>query len=144
MDEIDKLLSEIKADDRKTAKIPSQQPKAPPIQPISDLDRLLAEVQADFNNLPTASKSLKNNSPAIDNILSQVKADCDEQDRAESQIKQQQLEAEKLKQIETLKTRAKEWLKQLDPLSTEGLWFERFAESYPTKIEAAINYLQEY
>lgn len=143
MDEIDKLLSQIKADDREPTKIPKQSPKTPPIQPSSDLDRLLAEVQADFNNPPTAPKSLKNDSPAIDNVLSQVKADYEQQDRAQSQLKQQQLQAEQLKQIETLKTRAKEWLKQLDPLSTEGLWFERFAESYPTKIEAAINYLQE-
>lgn len=143
MDEIDKLLSEIKADDRKSAKIPARQPKAPPVQPNFDLDRLLAEVQADFNTLPTASRSLKNDSPAIDSILSQVKADRDEQDRVRSQLKQQQLQAEQLKQIETLKLRAKSWLKQLDPLSTEGLWFERFAEGYPTKLEAAINYLQE-
>lgn len=143
MDEIDKLLSEIQADDRQSAKIPDRQPKTPPIQPISDIERLLAEVQSDFNNLPTASKSLKNDSPAIDSMLSQVKADCEEQDRVQSQNEQQQLQAEKLKQIETLKLRAKTWLKQLDPLSTEGLWFERFAEGYPTKLEAAINYLQE-
>ena len=143
MDEIDKLLSQIKADARETTKIPKPSPKTPPIQPISDLDRLLAEVKADFNNPPTASKSLKNDSPAIDNILSQVKADYEQQDQAQSQLKQRQLQVEQLKQIETLKTRAKEWLKQLDPLSTEGLWFEKFAESYSTKIEAAINYLQE-
>lgn len=143
MDEIDKLLSKIQADDRKSAKIPDRQPKVPPTQPASDIDRLLAEVNADFNTLPTASRSLKNDSLGIDNILSQVKADREEQDRVQSQNEQQRLQAEKLKQIEALKLHAKTWLKQLDPLSTEGLWFERFAEGYPTKLEAAINYLQE-
>ncbi len=144
MDEIDKLLSQIEASNRKNTKIPKQQPKAASLQPSSDIDSLLAEVQADFTNLPTTSNSLKNDSPAIDSILSQVKANYEEQGQARLQLKQQQLEAEQLKQIETLKTRAKEWLKQLDPLSTEGLWFERFAEGYPTKIEAAVNYLQEF
>lgn len=152
MDEIDKLLSKIQTDDRQSAKLPKQQPKAPPIQPTSDIDRLLAEVQVDLNTLPTASKSLKNDSLEIDSILSQVKADREEQDRVrsplalhsvQSQNEQQRLQAEKLKQIEALKLHAKTWLKQLDPLSTEGLWFERFAEGYPTKLEAAINYLQE-
>lgn len=142
MDAIDKLLSQIKADDREPAKIPKPQPKTPPLAPSSDIDNLLAEVHSDFAK-PATSKSLKDDPPVIDNILSQVKASYKQQDQERSQLKQQQLQAEQLKQIETLKLRAKTWLKQLDPLSTEGLWFERFAEGYPTKLAAAINYLQE-
>lgn len=151
MDAIDKLLSQIKADDGEPAKIAKPQPKTPPLAPSSDIDNLLAEVHADFAK-PATSKSFKNDPPVVDNILSQVKASYKEQDQersplalhsVQSQIKQQQLQAEQLKQIETLKIRAKSWLKQLDPLSTEGLWFERFAEGYPTKLAAAINYLQE-
>ena len=142
MDAIDKLLSQIKADDGQSAKITKPRPKTPPLQPISDLDSLLAEVQADLAK-PVTAKSLKNDLPVIDNILSQVKASYKEQDQERLQLKQQQLQAEQLKQIETLKLRAKAWLKQLDPLSTEGLWFERFAEGYPTKLAAAINYLQK-
>ena len=133
MDAIDKLLSQIKADDREPAKIAK-----PPLAPSSNLDNLLT----DFDK-PTTSKSLKNDSPVIDDILSQVKASYKQQDQEQSQLKQQQIQAEQLKQIEMLKLSAKAWLKQLDPLSTEGLWFERFAEGYPTKLAAAINYLQE-
>ena len=133
MDAIDKLLSQIKADDREPAKIAK-----PPLAPSSNLDNLLT----DFDK-PTTSKSLKNDSPVIDDILSQVKASYKKQDQEQSQLKQQQIQAEQLKQIEMLKLSAKAWLKQLDPLSTEGLWFERFAEGYPTKLAAAINYLQE-
>ncbi len=136
MDAIDELLSQIKADDRESAKIAK-----PPLAPGSDLENLLG-VHADFAK-PTTSKSLKNDSPVIDNILSQVKASYKQQDQEQSQLKQQQIQAEQLKQIETLKFRAKAWLQQLEPLSTEGLWFERFAEGYPTKLAAAINYLQE-
>jgi hypothetical protein len=151
MDAIDQLLSQIKADDKEPEKITNPQTKTPPIQPISDIDSLLAEVHADLAK-PVTPKSLKNDSPVIDNILSQVKASYKEQDQersplalhsVQSLLNQQQLQAEQLKQIETLKLRAKAWLKQLDPLSTEGLWFERFAEGYPTKLAAAINYLQE-
>ncbi len=142
MDAIDKLLSQIKADDGQSAKIAKPQPKTPPLAPSSDIDNLLAEVHADFAK-PVTSKYLKNDPPVIDNILSQVKDSYKEQDQERLQLKQQQLQAEQLKQIETLKLRAKAWLKQLDPLSTEGLWFERFAEGYPTKLAAAINYLQE-
>lgn len=151
MDAIDKLLSQIKADDGEPAKIAKPQPKTPSFQPISDINSLLAEVHADLAK-PVTTKSLKNDSPVIDDILSQVKASYKEQDQersplalhsVQSQLKQQQLQAEQLEQIETLKLRAKAWLKQLDPLSTEGLWFERFAEGYSTKLAAAINYLQE-
>ncbi len=142
MDSIDELLSQIKANNSQPASLPKQQPKATPLQPKADIDDILAEVKTDLSNLPE-SKSSTNNSSSIDNILSKVKANYDEQNQAQSQLKQQQLQAEELKQIETLKLHAKSWLKQLDPLSTEGLWFERFAEGYQTKLEAAINYLQE-
>lgn len=142
MDSIDELLSQIKANNSQPANLPKQQQKAAPLQPNADIDNLLAEVKTDFSNLPE-SKSSISNSLSIDNILSKVKANYEEQDQARSQLKQQQLQAEELKQIETLKLQAKSWLKQLDPLSTEGLWFERFAEGYRTKLEAAINYLQE-
>ncbi len=146
MDSIDRLLSQIKDDNRelpKTPKLPKdRQPTVDFIQPNSDIDSLLAEVEADRLNLPATSNSSIDNSPIIDNILSQVKANYHEQDRVRAQNEQQQLQAEQLKRIEKLKLQAKDWLKQLDPLSTEGLWFERFAEGYPTKLEAAINYLQ--
>ncbi len=142
MDEIDKLLSQIKADYQESLKTPKQ-PETLSIQPKIDLDNLLIEVKEEFSNIQPPAKSLINNSSVIDNILSQVKANYDEQDQARSLNEQQQLQAKQLKQIEMLKLHAQDWLKQLDPLSTEGLWFERFAEGYPTKLEAAINYLQE-
>lgn len=142
MDPIERLLSQIKEDDRDLPKTPKLPKDRQPTVDLDDLDSLLAEVEAARPNLPATSKSSIDNSPIIDNILSQVKANYNEQDRARSQNEQQQLQAEQLKQIEKLKLQAKDWLKQLDPLSTEGLWFERFAQGYPTKLEAAINYLQ--
>jgi hypothetical protein len=36
---------------------------------------------------------------------------------------------------------AEKWLADLDPFSDEGMWFNQLAESYPSKLEAAIHYL---
>ena len=44
---------------------------------------------------------------------------------------------------EELKKTAQVWLEKLDPFSPEGLWFERFAEKYESKLAAAIDYLLE-
>ncbi|MBE9106484.1 hypothetical protein IQ229_16570, partial [Nostoc cf. edaphicum LEGE 07299] len=85
----------------------------------------------------------------IDNLLAEVKADFTEEDAAIESKRQLELEQERIqqekikaKQLEGLKVQAKEWLAKVDPLSSEGLWFERFAESYPSKLEAAIEYLR--
>ena len=86
----------------------------------------------------------------IDNLLSDVQADFLEKDAAEALRKQEELIQEKIrqeklkaKQREALEKPAQEWLAKLDPLSSEGLWFERFAQGYPTKLAAAIDYLPE-
>ncbi|MTJ15249.1 hypothetical protein FJR11_22335 [Anabaena sp. UHCC 0187] len=132
------------------------------------IDSLLSEVEADFPETKTEYtqyKSTQSNnklppiqfvqSPAtksdrfIDNLLADVQADFLEQDAAEEIRKQEELVQEKIRQ-EKLKAKqklalqkpAKAWLAKLDPLSSEGLWFERFAEGYPDKLAAAIDYLQ--
>ena len=124
------------------------------------IDNLLSEVQADFAenkagsqyNLPPIQFI---HSPAtksdvfVDNLLADVKADLAEQDAAEQLRKQEELTQEKIRQAKlqaeqkkALQKLAKQWLAKLDPLSSEGLWFERFAEGYPDKLAAAIDYLQ--
>jgi hypothetical protein len=37
---------------------------------------------------------------------------------------------------------AKAWLEELDPLSSEGLWFTEFAKKYPSPLLAAMELLQ--
>lgn len=70
-----------------------------------------------------------------------------EQERLEQerqrQLKVQRQEQERLEQQRrlALERQAYAWLEQLDPLSGEGLWFGRFAENYPSQVEAAIDYL---
>ncbi|MBD1934896.1 MULTISPECIES: salt stress protein, Slr1339 family [Cyanophyceae] len=84
-----------------------------------------------------------------DSVLAQVKAEFEEQEKAQNLKEQQQLAEKKIKQEqikqqqrEALASQAKEWLKNLNPLSEEGLWFEEFAYAYPAKLDAAIDYLQ--
>ncbi|MEA5506654.1 hypothetical protein VB735_26845 [Halotia wernerae UHCC 0503] len=129
MDVIDKLLAQIKAEYDEAQPEKPQPPKPKAAKPF----------------IPPPSKSAS----LVDNLLAEVKADFAAQDETEELRRQQELEQEqirqaqiKAKQLETLKHRAKEWLGKLDSFSPEGLWFERFAESYPSKLEAAIEYLQ--
>ncbi|BAZ23028.1 hypothetical protein NIES4073_39160 [Kalymmatonema gypsitolerans NIES-4073] len=127
MDSIDKLLAELKAEYQEQ-KPQQQQPKPISAKPMSMqrkseslIDSLLAEVKADFEQKDLAEKL-------------QI-----QQEQEQERIRQEQLKAKKL---EELKKQANLWLAKLDPLSSEGLWFERFAEGYPSKLEAAIEYLQ--
>ena len=130
MDPIDKLLAEVKAEYQEVAepeKLKKQQRKAEPLR-----------------------QSLPKQEPFIDSLLTQLKAEYEEQARAEEQLRQQQLKAEQLRQqqlrqqqLEALTSRARVWLEKLEPLSTEGIWFEKFAEKYSSKLAAAIDYLQD-
>ncbi|MDD1413527.1 hypothetical protein MEN41_02305 [Dolichospermum sp. ST_con] len=124
------------------------------------MDKLLSEVQADFaenktvpqNNLPPIQfihSPVTNSDVFVDNLLADVQADLAKQDAAEQLRKQEELTQEKIRQAKfqaeqkkALEKPAKQWLAKLDPLSSEGLWFERFAEGYPDKLAAAIDYLQ--
>ncbi len=56
------------------------------------------------------------------------------------EIRRQELEKQRERKQLTLQ--AELWLKNLDPYSDEGFWFEQFAHSYPSKLEAAIEYLK--
>lgn len=153
MDSLDKLLAQIKAeyDGEKTPKPQPQpdvnQPSILPANPsATNLDNLLAEFEADIE---PASKLTNKSASFVDHLLAEVQADITAQDQAEELRKQQEIAQERIRQAkvkaqqrEALKKQAKDWLEKLDPFSPEGLWFERFAEGYPSKLDAAIEYLQ--
>ncbi len=50
---------------------------------------------------------------------------------------QNQAKAKRAQEI----ARAQAWLDELDPLSDDGFWFEQFSESYESRIEAALDFL---
>ncbi len=128
---------------------------------MDSIDKLLAQLQTEYKEVQPQKQQSKSATakpfiPAspksasfMDNLLAEVKADFAQKDAAIELTRQQELEQErirqeqlKVKQLEALKVEAKKWLTTVDPLSSEGLWFERFAESYPSKLEAAIEYLR--
>ncbi|MEH2063627.1 MAG: hypothetical protein V7K50_15420 [Nostoc sp.] len=128
---------------------------------MDSIDKLLAQLQTEYKEVQPQQQQSKSATPKsfipsspksasfMDKLLAEVQADFAEEDAAIELKKQQELEQEqirqeqlKAKQLEALKVQAKKWLAKVDPLSSEGLWFERFAESYPSKLEAAIEYLK--
>ena len=58
----------------------------------------------------------------------------------EHRVAQERLAQEKRKLLEK---KAEVWLRELQPLSGEALWFDQFASHYPSRLEAAIVYLSE-
>ena len=136
MDSIDKLLSELKAEYDK--------PATPRGIEVEKIKKAKLDSTSSLSSLPVKKD-------AVDSILSQVKQDFEQKQLLEDIQKQQEVEEEKIrqeqlkaKQLETLKKQAKEWLEKLEPLSTEGLWFESFAKSYDSQLEAAIEYLHPH
>lgn len=131
MDEIDKLLAEIKHEYTQAPKSQSQpQSQRPNIRTL--------------NNVVSSDKPI-----GLDKLLADVKADFDEKDLAVELQRQQELEAERLcalkeqqKKRDALKQRAEVWLSELEPLSPEGLWFESFSQGYPSQLNAAVEYLE--
>lgn len=122
---------------------------------MDSLDQLLAELEAEYNGNKPQHPSAKPLPPKIksasliDNLLAEVKADFEEKDLAAQLQKQQEIKQEqerllkiKAQKQEAIKKQASSWLANLDPLSTEGIWFETFAEKYSSKLEAAVDYLQ--
>jgi hypothetical protein len=132
MDEIDKLLKDLKQE------YSENKQKIQPPNPAS--------AKPNFSN--PSQKSIPKSNSGVDKLLDDVKADFQQKDLAEELQRQEETEAEKkhqekikLKQKQTLEKQAKIWLEQLEALSQEGLWFEEFAKGYPSKLEAAIAYI---
>ncbi|MBD2741025.1 hypothetical protein [Coleofasciculus sp. FACHB-1120] len=157
MESIDDILAAVKAE-YETKDKPKELQKPPQLkeepvkpQPANFLQNQSPSIPLG-NAIPELPRQKWQNNPipsSEDLVLSQVKAEFEEQERAEQLKKQQQLREEQLKQEqlkqqqqEVFKNQAREWLKNLKPLSEEGLWFEEFADAYPSKLEAAIDYLQ--
>jgi hypothetical protein len=154
MESIDDLLAQVKAEYQE-----QDQGIKPQKKPLFN--------EEEFKSPPPAAPTYQSQplqqswlSPAQDSLLSQVKAEFEEKQQAEELQKQQQLREEQLRkeqqlreeqlrkeqrkkrQREALTKEATEWLKNLNPRSEEGMWFEDFSYSYSSKLEAAIDYLQ--
>jgi hypothetical protein len=167
MDEIDKLLSDLSGKLSKPVTPPTNLPKPTPpasqspasqsqtSQSIDDLLKQIGTETAPSRPTPPATPP-----PADNRLLEQLKSKYTTQDQAEelrqqqeqqqaerqrqheAQQKQQRLEQLKRERRSQLAKTAQTWLKQLDPKSTEGIWFEEFSCNYGSRLEAAIEYLE--
>lgn len=161
MDEMEKLLAQLKAEYEQNQKKQPTPPATPPSneskrsQSTSPLDNLLAEVKAELeasksHTLPPPPPSVPK--PAIEPdplLLKDVRAEYREKEREERErqqqelLEQQRLEKERQqRKRQAIRQQAQAWLKNLNPRSEEGRWFEEFSYSYEDKLEAAIHYLE--
>jgi hypothetical protein len=122
---------------------------------MDDIDKLLAGIGSapSPSNLPSVGSPATAN---LDALLSQVKADLDQQTQLElaqqqviqqeemqqAERKRQRLEQLKQQRRVALQSAAQTWLKQLKPNSDEGRWFAEFACNYDSQLAAAIDYLE--
>lgn len=152
MNSLDKFLADLDAVDQPEYRNIN---KSKPENQGSSKEQLLADLAAidqpreNNQNAYQAKINLpKSKDPNLETLLSQVKLDYEQKELAELEEKefvlyQQQLAIQK--QEEANKKRrekqAQKWLRALDPLTTEGIWFTDFARNYPSVLEAAIDYL---
>ncbi|MEB3308776.1 MAG: hypothetical protein VKJ02_00925 [Snowella sp.] len=127
MEPLESILKDLR--DRYQSETPPPNPEAKTTPPsttnrLTSLDALLQELGS---NLSTQSPNLsKKPATQPQSLNSDLQHFAQEQ-----QAKRQQAIAEK----------AQAWLDSLDLLSGEGLWFEDFAQKYPSRLAAAIDFL---
>jgi len=144
MDEIDKLLNSL----NNNASEPRPSSEAKPVA-RSSIDDLLKKIDAP-SQIPSSPSSDRlfdaapqiTPSPSSDRLFGDLKQEREESLRQAAQQKQERLEHLKQQRRQALTVKAQEWLKNLDPNSSEGRWFEEFACNYETRIVAAIDYLE--
>ena len=101
-------------------------------------NRLNALIDAEYQ------KQAEKREAKLAEIERQKQARIEEQKRREREL----IEAQKREELrerrrkEALKEKARQWLKNLNPRSEEGQWFEEFSYSYEDKLQAAIDYLE--
>ncbi|MDJ0648608.1 MAG: hypothetical protein QNJ60_07855 [Xenococcaceae cyanobacterium MO_188.B19] len=117
------------------------------------VNNLLEEFKSEIKSSQTSNQANNdiNNYSAINQDIDSIRAKYqnnkdDQKRRAEltyNQNKQEIINQEQQKQLKRkqLIRQAEKWLENLDPTSDEGMWFNQLAESYPSKLDAAINYL---
>jgi flagellar biosynthesis GTPase FlhF len=148
-DNIDDLISQIKQEkiNKKIQSVPQSDRRQDPT------DDLLKQLKSDFKKQKEQEKVSQLNPPnhqvqKTTENLTDIKQQFQEKKEHESQKITHQNQAEiryteqrKQQQQKLLTRQAKQWLESLDKYSDEGLWFEEFSHSYPSQLEAAIEYL---
>jgi hypothetical protein len=128
-------------EDKTTPQLPSQNNSQSIAPATNSLDSLLDDLRINSqSNSQSNSQTYLPDYTSPQQVTPEVtpKQTSPVIDRDLKQIANQQ----KVKDQEEITKTATEWLKKLDPLGGEGLWFEEFAKNYPSRLEAAIALLQ--
>lgn len=148
MDSLDKLLADLDAVDQPKPSSLDQAQTDKLLAALAAIDQSRDKPQSTEQSSPKSSLS-KSKDSHLETLLSQIKLSYEQKELEEQQEKQilfhqQQLAAQQ--QAEAKRKRqerqAQQWLKELDPLTTEGIWFTDFARNYSSLLEAAIDYLE--
>ena len=151
-------------------KYQESQPTPNPVsnhQNADEVTDLLAQAKSQFKNKESPPKASKESTEAIEknikdlvvnsptpptaNYLEDWKSNFQnkqtqnktQQDLIYKRNKQDIISQEQQKQIDykRKKSQAQQWLANLEPHSDEGMWFNQLADSYESRLEAAITYL---
>lgn len=120
-------------------------PSAPPVEPKQNpsnsakyRQRLNALIDSDYQQQEQKREA------QLAEKKRQEEAKIAEQQRRQQELieAQQRAELREQRRKEALRETARQWLKNLNPRSEEGKWFEEFSYSYEDKLQAAIDYLE--
>ncbi len=144
---MDRMLAELKEDLESGRGRPNSTPSESSSQVKSsqevrssaqDRDRLNALIDTDYR------RQAHKREEKLAEIQRQEEAKIAEQKRRQQKLieAQKREELRERKRKEALRGKAQQWLKNLNPRSEEGQWFEEFSYSYEDKLQAAIDYLE--
>ena len=116
-------------------------------QQKTDSTEILTDIEANYQQKQIKKSHNSNSIEAnfLENIeanYKQKQAEIKQSQKTENLEEIRQKELQKQKEEKLLIRKAETWLKNLDPYSDEGFWFEQFALSYPSKLAAAMDYLK--
>jgi hypothetical protein len=127
-------------EEKTNSQLPSQTNNSPIAPASNSLDSLLNDLRGSSQSNSRSNSQTYAPDYTSPQVSPEVKPSQPSPviDRDLQQIANQQ----KAKDQEAIAKTATAWLKNLDPLGGEGLWFEEFAKNYDSRLEAAIALLQ--
>ena len=145
--EMDDLLEQVRAEFEQPQKPESSSSSSTHRNSNSSLEDFLTQVRGEFKDKQQRLEFQKNSSD--EDLFADVKSNFEVKQSATANKSYEQTiddvrheEQQRQRQEKALRTQAQKWLKNLNPHSDEGIWFEEFAYSYPSRLEAAMDYLQ--
>jgi hypothetical protein len=117
---------------------------------MGEIEDILASLKAEYGGKtdasPTPSPATEYGkkttpSPVTDPILEELRREYRGKEREEQIRAEKQRASREERKRAALERKAREWLAKLDRSSDEGRWFEEFAYSHESPLEAAMIYL---